>query len=425
MYCPEMFHTAALLRRLRASLLTGLFASVLCACGGGGGGGSSAVVGGGGGGSVTPPAASNAIPVTVDAGPSGNEVNLLYTSVTLCTPQTSVCQTIDHVMVDTGSSGLRILSSVLSPTLNLPKQNSTAGTPLVNCAQFIDGSFTWGPVVRADVMLGTKLASNLPVQIVADSSVRALSANCASGDEQATAQALGANGILGVGLSREDCGTGCTTQASNGYYFRCTAADCKSVVASTASLAQQLQNPILSFATDNNGLVIDLPAANPLGAPSLNGTMYLGLGTQTNNQVGAAKVFATGSSGLFTTNLDGRVYFRSFIDTGSNGIYFDSNTLTQCSGANISSDFYCPASTQSLLATLTADNGATNTNAFAVGNAASLFATRANAVQPMLAGIIGSTRTFDWGLPFFYGKRVGFAFEGQTTTMGVGPFFAY
>lgn len=422
MCCPEMHPRHTLLQRLRTGLLLIALCGLLYACGGGG---SSSTASNGAGGTVTPPAATNAIAITVDTGPSGGEVNLLYTSVTVCTPGTSTCQTIDHVLLDTGSSGLRLLSSVLSSALNLPRQNSTAGTPLVNCAQFIDGSFTWGPVVRADVQLGSNLASNMPVQVIADPSVNALSASCASGSAQTTPQALGANGILGVGQSREDCGAGCTTLASNGFYFRCTAADCKSVIASTASLAQQVQNPILSFATDNNGMVIDLPAVNPLGAPSLKGTMYLGLATRSNNQMGTARVFFTDSSGLFSTTLDGRTYAHSFIDTGSNGIYFDSTTLARCSAANISSDFYCPASTQSLQATLTAFNGTSGSNAFSVGNAQSLFANGANAVQPMLAGVVGSTRTFDWGLPFFYGKRVGLAFEGQSTTLGTGPFFAY
>ena len=40
-------------------------------------------------------------------------VNILYVNVTICAPgSTTNCQTIDHVQVDTGSQGLRILSSV-------------------------------------------------------------------------------------------------------------------------------------------------------------------------------------------------------------------------------------------------------------------------------------------------------------------------
>ena len=405
-----------LTRRLWENLLAGVITSALCACGGGGGGGTPAPV-------VNTPA-PNTMPITVDTGPSGNEVNLLYTSVTICAPQSSNCQTIDHVLVDTGSSGLRLLSSVLSPALNLPKQLSTAGTPLLNCAQFVDGSFTWGPLVSADVKLGEKVASGLSVQVIADPSVRALSANCGSGADQNTPQALGSNGILGVGSLKEDCGPGCVTGVNNGFYFRCTSADCQSAVPASATLAQQLKNPIATFASDNNGLVIDLPPANPSGAVSLNGTMYLGLATRSNNQVNAAQIFLTNANGYFTTSLDGRTYANGFIDTGSNGTYFDSAAVSPCTDTSVSG-FYCPAATQQLVATLFTGNGLSKTNTFSVGNALSLFSNKRNAVIPTLAGPMNDARSFDWGLPFFYGRRVAIAIEGQSTTLGTGPFFAY
>ena len=38
-------------------------------------------------------------------------VNGLFTSVTICVPGTSSCQTLDGVLVDSGSSGLRLLAS--------------------------------------------------------------------------------------------------------------------------------------------------------------------------------------------------------------------------------------------------------------------------------------------------------------------------
>ena len=63
----------------------------------------------------------NVQPITVNAGPANNYANGLFTSVTICVPgSTANCQTIDGVLVDTGSSGLRILSSAL--TLTLPQQ---------------------------------------------------------------------------------------------------------------------------------------------------------------------------------------------------------------------------------------------------------------------------------------------------------------
>jgi hypothetical protein len=53
-----------------------------------------------------------------DGGPSGDAINTLYTTVTICVPGTTTCQTIDNIQVDTGSYGLRVLASVL--TLSLP-----------------------------------------------------------------------------------------------------------------------------------------------------------------------------------------------------------------------------------------------------------------------------------------------------------------
>lgn len=402
-----------LTRHLWACLLAGI-TSVLCACGGGGGSSSPVV--------NTPVA--NAVPITVDAGPTGNAVNLLYTSVTICAPQSNNCQTIDHVLVDTGSSGLRLLSSVLSPTLGLPKQTGTAGTPLLSCAQFVDGSFAWGPLVSADVTLGGKVASGLSVQVISDPATRAFSSLCGSGADQSTPQALGSNGILGVGPQKEDCGTGCTTRVNNGFYYRCTSADCQSVVPTSATLAQQLKNPITTFTTDNNGLVIDLPAVNTLGAVSLNGTMYIGLATQSNNQTGAAQVFLINANGYFTTSLNGHTYLNSFIDTGSNGTYFDSAAIPRCTDTNVNG-FYCPTAIQQLVATLLTGSGLSKTNTYSVGNALSLFSNRSNAVLPTLAGPMDDPASFDWGLPFFYGKRVAIAIEGQSTVLGTGPFFAY
>ena len=84
-----------------------------------GGGGSPAPLGGGSGGTGTTTPASNVASVVVSAGPAGvNAINTLYTTVTVCVPGTTTCQTIDNIQVDTGSYGLRLLSPVL--TLSLP-----------------------------------------------------------------------------------------------------------------------------------------------------------------------------------------------------------------------------------------------------------------------------------------------------------------
>jgi hypothetical protein len=33
--------------------------------------------------------------------------------------------------------------------------------------------------------------------------------------------------------------------------------------------------------------------------------------------------------------------------------------------------------------------------------------------------------SFDWGLPFFYGRRVATAIQGYSTSAGTGPYIAF
>src|SRR5581483_9230831 len=70
-----------------------------------------------------PGSTANTQQIVVNAGPAGNYFNGAFTSVTICAPGTSNCQTVDGVLVDTGSSGLRVLSSALS--LNLSPQTDS------------------------------------------------------------------------------------------------------------------------------------------------------------------------------------------------------------------------------------------------------------------------------------------------------------
>src|ERR1700735_4765928 len=117
---------------IRQLCVLGALLISLAACSGHGGGSSAAS--GGGGGAATgsgstappPPALTNFATVVVDAGPPALSVgpngfiqdNAPFVSVTLCAPgSTTNCQTIDHVLVDTGSVGLRVLQSVLTPSL--------------------------------------------------------------------------------------------------------------------------------------------------------------------------------------------------------------------------------------------------------------------------------------------------------------------
>ncbi len=192
----------------------------------------------------------------------------------------------------------------------------------------------------------------------------------------------------------------------------------------SASLAQQIKNPVPLFAADNNGVLIDLPGVGPAGASSLTGTLIFGIGTQSNNQMTFGGVLTTSSSGDITTLLAGQTLNTSFFDTGSNGFYFDSAAIPTCKASG-STDFYCPASLVTLSSTLVGANAVSIPISFSIDNALALLGNASKAVLPTLSGPVGDSHSFDWGLPFFYGRRVFIGIEGQASSFGTGPYFAF
>jgi hypothetical protein len=356
--------------------------------------------------------------IVVNGGPANTYFNGAFTTVTICVPGQSTCQTIDGVLVDTGSSGLRVLAS--SVTLSLPQQTDAAGSPIAECAQFLDG-FTWGPIDTADIRLGGEQASAVPIQVIGAAGFAGVPAACASsGAAENTRDALGANGILGIGLFRQDCGTACSVTGSSnpGFYYTCPASGCRSTA---QALTRQLQNPVWLFATDNNGVAIQLPSVPVGGAATATGMIAFGIGTQSDNALGSAKVLTVDPDGNFTTTYAGQSYGSSFIDAGSNGIFFLDSKTTGLPVCTRNSDFYCPATLQSQSATNRGVNGVTSAVTFSVGNADTL-SSRFTAFSEVAGPSPGN---FDWGLPFFLGRTVFTAIEGQTTPGGQGPYFAY
>jgi hypothetical protein len=365
--------------------------------------------------------ANNVQPIAVNSGPGNNYANGVFTNVTVCVPSTTTCQTINEVLVDTGSYGLRLLSSAGNGalTLSLPAQNGADGNPLAECYAFVS-AFTWGPVTTADITLSGEHASNVPLQVI-DPTFSSIPAACTNtglpnNDSLAT---LGANGILGVGPFAQDCGTLCVqTGAGNpGIYFECASNSCQ---VAGVPLTQQVQNPVTFFATDNNGVILELPAA-PNPASSLSGFMVFGIGTQSNNGLGNAQVFAINNSGNFSTTYSGQPY-PAFIDSGSNAYFFLDSATTGLPTCGDDPGFYCPSSTTTVSATASSGSVATSIT-FSVSNADSLFSNSADAVLPSLAG--PNPGTFDWGLPFFFGRNVFTAIDGRSTPAGTGPYWAF
>jgi hypothetical protein len=378
----------------------------------------------------TTPSGSNVASVVVDAGPVNNTVNTLYTTVTVCVPgSTTNCQVIDHIQVDTGSIGLRIMASVL--TLTLPGQTAMSGNPLVECTVFADG-YSWGPVALADVQISGESASSVPIQVIGDPGFTTIPSDCSSAGptEEDTVTAFGANGILGIGVFAQDCGSVCASVAEPASYYSCTSTQCQ---ATTVPLGNQVLNPVALFAKDNNGTIIVLPSAASQGALTLTGSLIFGIDTQSNNASGTETVLTVaGSAGSGNTPpgdlaavYNGQSLDESFIDSGSNGIYFNDTNIIQCTDTGYT-DFYCPASALNLTVMLQGINGLSASVDFSVDNAETLGTNNPTfVVLPTLAGTNPLPGSFDFGLAFFYGRRVATALESQTTSIGTGPYVAY
>jgi hypothetical protein len=392
----------------------------------------------------------NNLLVSVQDGPRGFKLapnaNILYATVKVCHPVTGACVDIDHVQVDTGSVGLRVLASKVK-SLNLPP-NEISASPVVNtyeCYPFVIGGL-WGANAQAVVGLGLQKTGQVAIQLIEDDTAAPLqaTADCvkaADNNVLSSADALGSNGILGVGSTNLDCGGGCLGGSNGSFvqYYGCPPSAINSSACSVNAPVDypfQVSNPIsaLSNANYNNGVVLAMPAVTDPGAAAASGELIFGVDSiagssvLSNNTVpsgpsGARKVFLgvnTGNMAAYlniTTQLtlggSVQTFASSYLDTGTNGLFFNDSSATpiaRCAG----STWYCPKSAMTLSAALS-DGGSTLLPpasvvsvgvVFQVGNAEALFSTSNTAFSDAAGAAPTGSTAFAWGMPFFYGKRV-------------------
>ncbi|HST09283.1 MAG TPA: DUF3443 family protein [Terriglobales bacterium] len=388
-------------------------------------------------------AGPNVAVIHVDGGPVVGQVrpNAPFTSLTICNPgSTTVCQTVDGILVDTGSYGLRILQSQI-PLLKLPTLTDGSGNLLESCSSYPDGSYIWGPVSQADVNIGAETAPTALVQVITSSTVPAPN-GCSNGgtNNLNTPELLGANGILGIGPEPTDCTLagknlcdGSVQSVPPNIYFSCPSKGCQANDSAVlVPVDKQVNNPITLFSDDNNGTLLQLPA---VAGPQVKtvGTLTFGIATQANNGLGSATIYTTGRDGNFTTFFNGQTLTGSFLDSGAEALLFP-GLMPICT---TSVQFYCPPGPRTLSATNQGATQGSSIISFDVENADSLFATYpGRSVFGTLAGHNGTYNTcingvgactFDWGLPFFYGRSVYTQIDRQRPPFGAppGPWCAY
>jgi hypothetical protein len=191
-----------------------------------------------------------------------------------------------------------------------------------------------------------------------------------------------------------------------------------------------MRNPVSVLpAGYNNGVVIKMPQIpdTQQGAISATGELILGLDTAANNSVpvGASKVYlgvsdTTSDSYLgIKTTYNNHVYTNSYLDTGSNGMFFYDASIAACSSKLDQSYWYCPQTPMRNLSADLSDGEPLGRSGypvqFGVSNKDILLSLSENLAFNTLAGAVNTltngayvpdTKTFAWGMPFFYGKTV-------------------
>jgi hypothetical protein len=187
-------------------------------------------------GPTIPTSSTNSIPLYIaDSSTTGSNgyQNEPLVSVTICTPNhtsASQCQVVSNILLDTGSSGLRIFGSAIGSNVQLNQE--TISTPdgtknLAECALFGTGA-DWGPVQTGDLIFGNQTANNIPIHII-NYNFPGMPDFCAQQQPDQDPCDAGYNGILGVAPFVADCGAGCAStndQVNEGIYLGCDGNGC-------------------------------------------------------------------------------------------------------------------------------------------------------------------------------------------------------
>jgi hypothetical protein len=355
--------------------------------------------------------------------------NLPLASLEVCEPGPGGnCQTIDSILIDTSSAGLRIRAQALSVLQLQPEQ--LGGTPIAECVGFEFG-FMWGPVVSALIQFPpadqNPTTAAGPIQVI-DQSFG--TANPPTGcDSNSGVELLGSsniNGVLGIGPFAD------TSQLFGATYFTCENGSCQ-----TASIpaSQAVANPVgyivgPGCCDNSNGIFIVMGPVPPGGVSNASGKVIFGVGTLPGNDPGSIApghpfVTINSDSCHFFANYKDQSGLRSCLDSATGMLHFDDQSLTRCSlpGQGVSvPQAYCPPSPSMLSATIFA-GASSQPIAFEVADDTSSFSAGNIAFPDLAMSFRLSDADFVWGLPFFYNRAIFIAY--QQTPLGNAPAWGY
>lgn len=339
-------------------------------------------------------------------------VNAPCVSVSICDSSGNNCSTVNNVLLDTGSYGLRLFNSTISQNTlnNLKPITDKNNNPVGECVSYGDGSQNWGGVYKANINLSSDaIAANVPIQII-NSSFYTPPSECYNATQ--SPQDFGLNGVLGVGLYIADGGS----------YYSCNNNGCSAI---SLSSNEQVSNPISFLPNNNNGLTLLFPSIPLNGAKNQSGTLYFGVNTNSQNTFNPSNVYKANTSNIptFSSQYNSNSY-SAFLDSGTNTLSIANSGLTSC---EFSSSWLCPSNNTNLTFLNYNSNNTGIQSILTIGNASSLLNTNNTSFST-----IGTNLNFgiglnyvDYGLPYFYGKTVQLVFQNSNSNLGTGPFWAW
>lgn len=286
------------------------------------------------------PSGTNQVPLTLSHGINGKAVNRPFINLTVCpVNDTKHCQTINNVLVDSGSSGLRINKSALKAINFAPIMDNNKS--VFNCILFGAG-YDIGKMYSVDLYIGGEKGSNIPLQVTDNSDKNSQIAKVCSNYDTIPAANLddfGASAIIGISV----------IDSPDKSYSRAEVCDdsgnnCSGIYSSGLNI-----NPLSKFATDNNGVIFSIPKVATALASDVVGTLTFGLNTQSDNTVengaNVQIVHGTASDSWGSFSADNGV--NAIFDSGSATINIAKNKHTDIQICTVNVirpiNIFCPA----------------------------------------------------------------------------------
>jgi hypothetical protein len=369
-------------------------------------------------GNATEIGTSNVAPLYVDGFPCQPSVypswNEPYTNIKICEPNsTTNCQVIDHVIVDSGSDGLRFMEGVIKSSLlkHLPVVG-VKGKIITECETYVD-SYTYGPLLYADVYFGGKVLKKFPLQLASNAYTPPAECQDEGGEKTNTAALFGGNGLVGVAFP--------LTDVTPYYVCESNGSDCADFNYAG------LPNLVSVFEKDNNGAVITLPSVASRGSSTpVMGSLIFGVGTESNNKppAGTKALKNDLSFGEFDVEL-GSNKAKAYIDSGTSNLVVNGD-WTQCSASTGLQGFFCPSKNEALSMGVSSIGKTTPAYhiGLTIGNANTLL-NNGDVAYDDIAQYVSSSASaggdYALGLTAFFGRTMYFVFNGKSSDLGTGP----